>query len=66
MNDDLTGLDGQDGGLADLVGVNDDLTGLDGQDGGLADLIGGNKDLTGLDGRNYNRDNENVFRWSRL
>ena len=31
VNDDLSGLDGQDGSLSDLVGVNKDLTGLDGQ-----------------------------------
>ena len=46
--------------------MNDDLTGRDGQDGGLADLVGVNNNLTGLDGQNYNRDDENVFRWSRL
>ena len=46
--------------------MNDDLTGLDGQDGGLADLVGVNDDLTGRDDQNYNRDDENVFRWSRL
>ena len=45
-------------GSGDLL----DLVGLDGNlDGQI--VVGVNNDLTGLDGQNYNRDDENVFRW---
>ena len=48
----LADLDGQNGGLSNLVDQNGDLADIDGQNGGLFNLVGQNGDLADRDGQN--------------